>query len=207
MRQYTNCLCASQEFCILPTNALDVAGGPIENDFGDDRMSLGRPWFAVCVGVVVFLLPGHPGTYAGDGGDDILDVVRGSGRFTAFLAALHDSGLDVTLKAQGPFTMFAPTDEAFAKVPRTKLDPLLKDRSLLRKFLLFHVVSGRYSSPEFLNKRMVRTMNGRGLRAAMRGNAVTVENALIVTADLPAANGVVHVIDAVLIPPTAGEAR
>jgi uncharacterized surface protein with fasciclin (FAS1) repeats len=164
-------------------------------------------WCAAFLGVVVFLLPGPPGTYAGDGGDDILGVVRQSGRFTAFLAALQESGVNVTLKGKGPFTMFAPTDEAFAKIPRATLDALLKDRSRLRKFLLFHVVSGRYSSPEFLNKRVVRAMSGGGLRAAVRGNAITVENASIVAGNLPAANGLVHVIDAVLIPPTAGDPR
>jgi uncharacterized surface protein with fasciclin (FAS1) repeats len=168
-------------------------------------MIQGRILYAVFCAIVLLLLPGHAGTWArGTAGNDIIEVVEQSGRFTAFLAAAREAGLDETLRGEGPFTLFIPTDEAFAKLPRPTLDGLLKDSALLKRTLLCHVVKGRISSPEFLNRRVVRTMGGRALRAAMKGNTITVDNASILSADLPAGNGVIHVIDTVLMPATQG---
>ena len=164
-------------------------------------MIQGRIRYTVFCAIVLILLAGHTRVWArGTEGNDIIDVVEESGRFTAFLAAVRETGLEETLRGKGPFTLFAPTDEAFAKLSRATLDGLLKDRALLKRTLLYHVVAGRVSSPEFLNRRVVRNLAGHGLRAAMRGNTITVENASIVSGDLPAGNGVVHAIDSVLMP-------
>jgi uncharacterized surface protein with fasciclin (FAS1) repeats len=171
-------------------------------------MIQGRILYTLVCAIVLVPLPGHTGTWARESaGKDIIDVIEESGRFTAFLAAVRETGIEETLRGEGPFTLFAPTDEAFAKLPRAILDGLLKDRALLKRTLLFHVVAGRVSSPEFLNRRVVRNIHGHGLRAAMRGTTITVENASIVSGDLPAANGVIHVIDSVLMPTSQGAPR
>ena len=146
-------------------------------------------------------------TAAAPAQQSVLDLLAGSGQCTVFMAALREVGLGETLRGRGPFTLFAPTDEAFDRIPKAKLDALLKDRDQLRSVIFYHVAAGRFSSQEVLAKRTVKTFEGRLLRAAMKGKRIGVENGIIVKPDLLAPNGIVHIIDLVLIPPAPDNYR
>lgn len=142
--------------------------------------------------------PQTPETPAGAG--DIVDTAVAAGQFNTLLAAAEAAGLAETLKGDGPFTVFAPTDEAFAKLPAGSVESLLADPAKLKDVLLYHVVSGRMSSEELLNMGFVTTLLGRSLPINKSGNDVTVKNAKVVAPDVQASNGVIHVIDTVLLP-------
>lgn len=135
------------------------------------------------------------------GDDDILGALEKSGHFTTLLAAFREADLGETLRGHGPFTLFAPTDDAFARMPKAKLDALLKDKAQLQNILLYHLVLGRYSLREALNKRAVKTYQGRQVHIAQKGKNIAVDIAVVITPDIFAANGVVHTIDMVLTPP------
>jgi uncharacterized surface protein with fasciclin (FAS1) repeats len=113
---------------------------------------------------------------------------------------LADAGLVDTLKGAGPFTVFAPTDEAFKAVPKKTMDELAANKELLRAVLTYHVVPGKVMAAE-VKVGPVKTVQGANIALAKAGTFVTVEEAVVTTADVPATNGVVHVIDRVLIPP------
>lgn len=122
---------------------------------------------------------------------DILGVATSAGSFTTLAKAIEAAGLTDTLRGKGPFTVFAPTDEAFAKLPKEKLDALLADREKLTAVLKYHVVAGRMTAAELLEK---------GKAATAQGQSVSVAALDVVKADVPASNGIIHVIDAVLLP-------
>ena len=111
------------------------------------------------------------------------------------------AGLTDTLKGTGPFTVFAPTNAAFAKVPAKTMDDLGKDPARLRAVLTYHVVPGKVMAADVKNSN-AKTVNGANLALSKAGDFVTVEDGMVQTADVQATNGVVHVIDSVLIPPT-----
>ena len=113
---------------------------------------------------------------------------------------LADAGLADSLKGPGPYTVFAPSDEAFKAVPAKTMNELAANKALLRQVLNYHVVAGKLSAAEVSN-RNVKTMQGADLALSKAGGHVTVDEAMVVQADLPAGNGVVHVIDRVLMPP------
>ena len=113
---------------------------------------------------------------------------------------ISDAGLTETLKEAGPYTVFAPTDEAFKAVPAKTLDALSKDKALLISVLTYHVVPGKVSSADVKNGP-VTTVQGAPVSLYRSGSFVTVENAVVTTADIDASNGVVHIVDQVLIPP------
>ena len=129
---------------------------------------------------------------------DIVDTAVAAGNFKTLVTALKAAGLVDTLKGKGPFTVFAPTDEAFAKVPKADLDALLKDKAKLTSVLTYHVVPGKILSKD-IKAGMVKTVQGGELTIATAGG-VTVNGAKVTTADIEADNGVIHVIDAVLMP-------
>jgi uncharacterized surface protein with fasciclin (FAS1) repeats len=132
---------------------------------------------------------------------DIVDTAVGAGNFKTLataLTALTAAGLVDTLKGPGPFTVFAPTDEAFAKVPKADLDALLKDKAKLTAVLTYHVVSGKVMAAD-VKPGKVKTVQGSELTVATMGG-VMVDKAHVSTADIVADNGVIHVIDSVLIP-------
>ena len=129
---------------------------------------------------------------------DIVDTAVAAGNFKTLVTALQAAGLVDTLKAKGPFTVFAPTDEAFAKVPKADLDALLKDKAKLTAVLTYHVVSGKVMSKE-IKPGKVKTLQGSDLTISTAGG-VTVDGAKVTTADIAADNGVIHVIDTVLMP-------
>ncbi|MBC8058243.1 MAG: fasciclin domain-containing protein [Rhizobiales bacterium] len=129
---------------------------------------------------------------------DIVDTAVGAGTFKTLATALQAAGLVDTLKGKGPFTVFAPTDEAFAKVPKADLDALLKDKAKLTAVLTYHVVAGKVMSKD-IKPGKVKTVQGSELTIATTGG-VTVDAAKVTTADIAADNGVIHVVDTVLMP-------
>ena len=129
---------------------------------------------------------------------DIVDTAVAAGSFKTLATALQAAGLVDTLKGKGPFTVFAPTDEAFAKIPKADLDALLKDKAKLTAVLTYHVVSGKVMAKD-VKPGMVKTVQGGELTLATAGG-VTVNGAKVVSADVVADNGVIHVIDTVVLP-------
>jgi len=129
---------------------------------------------------------------------DIVDTAVGAGNFTTLATALKEAGLVNTLKGKGPFTVFAPTDEAFAKVPKADLDALLKDKKKLKAVLTYHVVPGKVMAAD-VKAGKVKTVQGSALTVTTDGG-VMVDNAKVTSTDIAADNGVIHVIDTVLMP-------
>lgn len=129
---------------------------------------------------------------------DIVDTAVAAGSFKTLATALGAAGLVDTLKGKGPFTVFAPTDEAFAKIPKADLDALLKDKAKLTAVLTYHVVSGKVMAAD-VKAGKVKTVQGSELTVTTMGG-VKVDNAHVVQTDIVADNGVIHVIDSVLMP-------
>jgi uncharacterized surface protein with fasciclin (FAS1) repeats len=129
---------------------------------------------------------------------DIVDTAVAAGNFKTLATALQAAGLIDTLKGPGPFTVFAPTDEAFAKVPKADLDALLKDKAKLTSVLTYHVVPGKVMAAD-VKPGAVKTVNGKSLTIATAGG-VKVDNAKVTATDIVASNGVIHVIDSVVMP-------
>lgn len=133
--------------------------------------------------------------------DDIVDVARKAGSFSTLLLAVEAAGLTDALRGEGPLTVFAPTDEAFAGLSEGVLDGLLKDPQRLRSVLTYHVVGDHLSAAELSAMNSVRTVQGQSLRVSTSGG-VMVNEATVAQADISAANGTIHVIDRVVLPPT-----
>ena len=131
---------------------------------------------------------------------DIVDTAVAAGTFTTLVAAVEAAGLVDTLKGEGPFTVFAPTDEAFAALPEGTVEGLLADPEALAAILTYHVVSGAVMSTDLTDGMTATTVNGADITIGTEGG-VTVNDANVVTADIVASNGVIHVIDAVILPP------
>ena len=129
---------------------------------------------------------------------DIVDTAVAAGSFKTLATALTAAGLIDTLKSKGPFTVFAPTDEAFAKIPKADLDALLKDKAKLTAVLTYHVVPGKVMAAD-VKAGKVKTVQGSELTITTMGG-VKVDNANVVKTDIVADNGVIHVIDSVLMP-------
>ncbi|MFM9428892.1 putative surface protein with fasciclin (FAS1) repeats [Variovorax sp. GrIS 2.14] len=129
---------------------------------------------------------------------DIVDTAVAAGNFKTLVTALKAAGLVDTLKGPGPFTVFAPTDEAFAKIPKADLDKLLANKAKLKSVLTYHVVSGKVMSTD-IKPGKVKSVQGAQLTISTAGG-VMVDKAKVVTADVAADNGVIHVIDTVLMP-------
>lgn len=131
--------------------------------------------------------------------DDIVDIAVGAGTFNTLVAAVQAAGLVDTLKGEGPFTVFAPTDEAFAALPEGTIDALLADIPTLTAILTYHVVPGAVLSTDLTEGMMAETVNGQSVTITL-ADGVQVNGANVVTADIIASNGVIHVIDAVILP-------
>jgi uncharacterized surface protein with fasciclin (FAS1) repeats len=129
---------------------------------------------------------------------DIVDTAVSAGSFKTLVTAVQAAGLVDTLKGPGPFTVFAPTDAAFAKIPKAKLDALLADKAALTKVLTYHVVSGKVMAAD-VKAGKVKTVEGSEVTLATAGG-VTVNGAKVVKADVAADNGVIHAIDTVIMP-------
>ncbi len=133
------------------------------------------------------------------GTKDIVDTAVGAGNFKTLAAALTQAGLIDTLKGKGPFTVFAPTDAAFAKIPKADLDALLKDKAKLTAVLTYHVVPGAVMAKD-VKPGKVKTVQGGEITVAVAGGKVTVDGANVTATDIKATNGVIHVIDSVILP-------
>jgi uncharacterized surface protein with fasciclin (FAS1) repeats len=134
---------------------------------------------------------------------NIVETAVAAGGFTTLASLLERAGLAETLAGGGPFTVFAPTDEAFEAVPQETLDALAEDREMLRAVLLYHVVEGEARASDVASMRSAETLNGDSVRLRASGDTVRVNAARVVKADVTASNGVIHVIDEVLIPSAA----
>lgn len=132
-------------------------------------------------------------------GKTIVAVATEAGSFKTLLAALRAANLDETLNGAGPFTVFAPTDEAFARLPAGTVEGLLKDVPRLKQVLLYHVVPGKVPASEVVSRKGIKTMQGQTLAIDAK-NGVQVGASKVVKADVAASNGVIHVIDTVLLP-------
>ena len=134
---------------------------------------------------------------------DIVDTAVANGSFKTLAAALQAAGLVDTLKGPGPFTVFAPTDAAFAKLPAGTVETLLKpeNKEQLRRVLTYHVVSGKVGSSDVTKITSAKAVSGDAIAIAVKDGKVMVNNATVVTADVSASNGVIHVIDTVILPP------
>ena len=137
-------------------------------------------------------------------GKDIVDTAVAAGQFKTLAAALKAAGLIDTLKGAGPFTVFAPTDEAFAKLPEGTVEGLLKDPEALKAILLYHVVAGKVTSDQVVGLTSADTVGGPAIKIAVEDGTVTLnDSAKVVQTDIEASNGVIHVIDSVLLPPSS----
>jgi uncharacterized surface protein with fasciclin (FAS1) repeats len=134
---------------------------------------------------------------------DIVDTAVSNGSFKTLASALKAAGLVDTLKGAGPFTVFAPTDAAFAKLPAGTVETLLKpeNKERLRRVLTYHVVSGKVGSGDVTKLTSAKAVSGDSIAIAVKDGKVMVNNATVVTPDVAASNGVIHVIDTVILPP------
>lgn len=131
---------------------------------------------------------------------DIIDTAVNAGSFNTLVAAIKAAGLVDTLKGAGPFTVFAPTDEAFAKLPAGTVDALLKDIPKLTSILTYHVVSGKVLSGDVVKLKSATTVEGTDVKIDASNGSVKINDSKVVTPDVAADNGVIHIIDSVLIP-------
>lgn len=161
------------------------------------------------VALGVFGMPSFSSTaMAGDGhshaaaSKDIVDTAVAAGKFNTLAAALKAAGLVDALKGPGPFTVFAPTDEAFAKLPKGTVEDLLKpeNKEKLTAILKYHVVAAKATASDVAGLPSAKTLQGKEIRLNAQGGKVTANNAQVIKADIHASNGVIHVIDTVLLP-------
>ena len=131
--------------------------------------------------------------------ENIINTAINPGNFKTLVAAVQAAGLVDTLNGEGPFTVFAPSDEAFAKLPEGTLESLLQNPSELSKILTYHVVSGKVMSPDVAGMTSVTTVQGGNL-SIDSSNGVKINEAMVITPDIECSNGVIHVIDSVLLP-------
>jgi uncharacterized surface protein with fasciclin (FAS1) repeats len=133
---------------------------------------------------------------------DIVDTAQSAGSFGTLVTALKEAGLVETLKGEGPFTVFAPTDEAFKKLPEEQLSALLKDKAKLTKVLTFHVVPGSVKAEDVVKLKTAKSVEGSPLAISVASDGVKIEGAKVTATDIMCSNGVVHVIDTVILPPS-----
>lgn len=153
------------------------------------------------IGAVLFALGWFVTSAARAAEKDIVDTAIGAGNFKTLVKLVQEAGLVDALRGEGPFTVFAPTDAAFAKLPKATVDALLKDKEALRQVLLYHVVSGKVTSDQVVNLKSAKTLQGSNIRINASKGKVKINQANVVKADIHCTNGVIHVIDRVILPP------
>ena len=131
---------------------------------------------------------------------DIVEAAMAAGQFKTLVAAVQAAGLAETLKGSGPFTVFAPSDAAFAKLPPGTVEALLQDKEKLAAVLTYHVVPGRVTAADVVKLSEAKTVNGKSVKIMTSGGKVMIDGATVVTPDVMASNGVIHVIDTVILP-------
>ena len=147
------------------------------------------------IAISMFALAGHHGMKK-----DIVDTAVAAGDFSTLVTAVKAAGLFETLKGEGPFTVFAPTDAAFAKVPTDTLNALLADKAALANVLTYHVVAGNVMAADVVKLTSAVTVQGQAVSIEVKDGKVYVDGAQVVATDIKASNGVIHVIDAVILP-------
>jgi uncharacterized surface protein with fasciclin (FAS1) repeats len=131
---------------------------------------------------------------------NLVETAVAAGNFTTLVSLVKQAGLAETLSGTGPYTVFAPTDAAFKKVPKKTLNALGKDKAKLKAVLLYHVASGRLAAKRVVQRSSIKTLNGERVQIRVRGQNVFVNQAKVVAADVRASNGIIHAINRVLIP-------
>jgi uncharacterized surface protein with fasciclin (FAS1) repeats len=181
--------------------AIEMANWGRQHSQGADAMILGFRRLAAVTATVIGIAAGSASAYAAD--KDIVDTAVAAGQFKTLAAALTAAGLVDTLKGPGPFTVFAPTDAAFAALPAGTVDTLLKpeNKAKLTAILTYHVVAGKVMAADVVKLKDAKTVNGAMVAVKVDGGNVMINNAKVTTADIGASNGVIHVIDTVLLPP------
>jgi uncharacterized surface protein with fasciclin (FAS1) repeats len=162
------------------------------------------PLAVALVALTAALAPGAGASPSAE--PNLVATAKGAGQFKTLTALLTSAGLVKTLQGKGPYTVFAPTDAAFKKVPKATLAKLANDKALLRSVLLYHVVKGKVpaSTVVMMNGKNVKTVNGASVRITVRGGKVYLNGSTRVTkTDVMASNGVIHVVDKVLMPPAS----
>ncbi len=155
---------------------------------------------AFAFGVSTLAVAGnYGGMRAKDKAMDIVDTAVAAGSFNTLVTAVKAADLVDTLKGDGPFTVFAPTDEAFAKIPTDKLQALLQDKAALTKVLTYHVVPGKVMAKDVMKIDSAKTVQGQSIKINTL-DGVRIDNAKVVKADIETSNGVIHVIDTVILP-------
>ena len=164
-------------------------------------MSSIKRYIAVAAIAVVSVAAMAPAAGAvADRGGNIVQTAAGAGQFKTLLKLAKQAGLVGALEGKGPLTVFAPTDAAFAKVPKATLAALAHNRKELRAVLLYHVLKGRITAAKLVKLHSVKTLSGQSLRVRVRNGVVTVGGVRVIKTNIAASNGVIHVIDGVLIP-------
>ncbi len=167
------------------------------------KMKIGIPAIASIFAVALTVAGLATGGPARASTQDIVDTAVGAGQFKTLAAALKAAGLVDTLKGKGPFTVFAPTDEAFAKLPPGTVENLLKpeNKAKLTAILTYHVVPGEVKAAQVTKLDQAKTVNGAMVKVSTEHGKVMINDAAVVKADVAASNGVIHVIDKVILPP------
>jgi transforming growth factor-beta-induced protein len=152
--------------------------------------------------VATVLVAGLSYAVAADAKKDIVDTAVAAGSFKTLVAAVKAAGLVETLKGEGPFTVFAPTDEAFAKLPKGTVEDLLKpeNKAKLAAILTYHVVAGKVMAADVVKLTGAKTVQGQSVKIAVADGKVKVDGANVVKTDIVTSNGVIHVIDSVILP-------
>ncbi len=168
-----------------------------------DRRNL-TALIALVLGIALVVGTGATTAFAGykkaaDAQPDIVDTAVAAGSFETLVTAVKAAGLVDALKGDGPFTVFAPTDEAFAKLPEGTLEALLKDKQKLTAILTYHVVPGSFKAADVVKSSSLATLQGQSV-SITAGSGVKVDNANVIKTDIMAKNGVIHVIDSVILP-------
>jgi len=156
------------------------------------------------IGIVAALalsIAGGPAAARQNDEKNIVQTAQAAGNFKTLTKLVVKAGLADTLSNSGPYTVFAPTDAAFKKVPKSTLKSLARHPAKLRSVLLYHVVAGRVPSSQVVMLKSAKTLNGKSVRIHTAGGKVFVNNAKVIKADINASNGVIHVVNRVLIPP------
>jgi uncharacterized surface protein with fasciclin (FAS1) repeats len=156
----------------------------------------------VTVAAIALLVPVSGALRVQAQSQDIVDTAVAAGSFKTLATALKAAGLIDTLKGKGPFTVFAPTDEAFAKLPAGTVDDLLKpeNKAKLTAILTYHVAEGKVMAADVVKLKSAKTVNGKSIQIMVEGATVMVDNAKVIKTDIGTSNGVIHVIDTVLLP-------
>jgi transforming growth factor-beta-induced protein len=159
-----------------------------------------RQFFSACFPLAMLLTVPAAAVYAAD--KDIVDTAVEAGSFKTLVAAAKAAGLVETLQGKGPYTVFAPTDEAFAKLPKGTVEDLLRpeNKAKLADILKYHVVAGKVRAAEVVKLSEAKTLQGQSAKIKVAGAKVTIDGANVIKTDIDTSNGVIHVIDAVILP-------